>query len=301
MTEWADYAVAPWFSSRHNITELDISPDITSVGDWAYTDFSYITGTLTIPESATRIGTGAFAHMTGITGTLTIPDSVTSIGASAFYGMTGVTGTLTIPDSVTNIGGYVFGNMPGISELVIPDSWSDEGYTLDNRMFYHSCFANIDSPTGTDSCNNAKIVCRGETDKCYKALAKFFANGDPNCPTNVTCNCTNDSCISSSRIVSVAVAVENGSNPNDLCTGMYEWNGSACVRKGEFACNDTKNHYYNGNTCTRTPANGKINCVNPSYKENDGYCDRIRYTPAEAAQYLKDTDNEIIMTFKVNR
>jgi hypothetical protein len=38
-----------------------------------------------------------------------------------------------------------------------------------------------------------------------------------------------------------------------------------------------------------------------SFRLNDGECDRIRYTPAEAAQYLKDTDNEIIMTFKVNR
>ena len=38
-----------------------------------------------------------------------------------------------------------------------------------------------------------------------------------------------------------------------------------------------------------------------SFRLNDGECDRIRYTPAEAAQYLKDTDNTIIMTFKVNR
>ncbi|MBR3502146.1 MAG: hypothetical protein IKO06_04495, partial [Alphaproteobacteria bacterium] len=38
-----------------------------------------------------------------------------------------------------------------------------------------------------------------------------------------------------------------------------------------------------------------------SFRLNDGECDRIRYTPAEAAEVLKDTDNQIIMTFKVNR
>ncbi|MBR3501838.1 MAG: hypothetical protein IKO06_02915 [Alphaproteobacteria bacterium] len=42
-------------------------------------------------------------------------------------------------------------------------------------------------------------------------------------------------------------------------------------------------------------------CKNGNFRLNDGECDRLRYTPAEAAKVLKDTDNELIMTFKVNR
>ena len=38
-----------------------------------------------------------------------------------------------------------------------------------------------------------------------------------------------------------------------------------------------------------------------NFKLNDGECDRIRYTPAEAAAAMNGDDNTIIMTFKVNR
>ena len=53
--------------------------------------------------------------------------------------------------------------------------------------------------------------------------------------------------------------------------------------------------------CAKIGITGCSKCKNESFRLNDGECDRIRYTPAEAAQVLKDTDNEIIMTFKVNR
>ena len=65
-----------------------------------------------------------------------------------------------------------------------------------------------------------------------------------------------------------------------------------CSAKGSCtACNEGK--FLQAGTC--------VESCGESFKLNDGECDRIRYTPAEAAQYLKDTDNEIIMTFKVNR
>ena len=35
-----------------------------------------------------------------------------------------------------------------------------------------------------------------------------------------------------------------------------------------------------------------------NFKLNDGECDRIRYTPAEAAPLLNDDDNFVILTFK---
>ncbi|MBR3502525.1 MAG: hypothetical protein IKO06_06430 [Alphaproteobacteria bacterium] len=45
-----------------------------------------------------------------------------------------------------------------------------------------------------------------------------------------------------------------------------------------------------------------VSSCGASFRLNDGECDRIRYTPAEAAEVLRDgSDNQIIMTFKVNR
>ena len=53
--------------------------------------------------------------------------------------------------------------------------------------------------------------------------------------------------------------------------------------------------------CNTLTLSAKCASCGASFKLNDGECDRIRYTPAEAAKVLKDTDNEIIMTFKVNK
>ena len=100
------------------------------------------------------------------------------------------------------------------------------------------------------------------------------------------------------------------------CTGTdIDWDAenSKCINKNAIAApagdpvtpvEETPQQV----TAASCAADGKVlqgkECVSScgaSFRLNDGECDRIRYTPAEAAQYLKDTDNEIIMTFKVNR
>ena len=54
--------------------------------------------------------------------------------------------------------------------------------------------------------------------------------------------------------------------------------------------------------CTKMGATGCTKCKTGNFRLNDGECDRLRYTPAEAAEVLHDgSDNTIIMTFKVNR
>ena len=78
-----------------SVTSITIPNSVTSIGDYAFTNCTGLTGTLTIPNSVTSIGYGAFSGCTGLT-TLTIPSSVTSIGENAFGGCTGLT-TLTMP------------------------------------------------------------------------------------------------------------------------------------------------------------------------------------------------------------
>ena len=51
--------------------------------------------------------------------------------------------------------------------------------------------------------------------------------------------------------------------------------------------------------CTKMGASGCIKCKNENFKLNDGECDRLRWTPAEAAQVLKDDNtNSVTITFK---
>ena len=51
--------------------------------------------------------------------------------------------------------------------------------------------------------------------------------------------------------------------------------------------------------CTKMGATGCTKCKNENFKLNDGECDRLRWTPAEAAKVLKDDNtNEVTITFK---
>ena len=76
----------------------------------------------------------------------------------------------------------------------------------------------------------------------------------------------------------------------ESCTGN---DASACLVEKGFSKKCGSGKFLQGKSC--------VSSCGASFRLNDGECDRIRYTPAEAAQYLKDTDNTIIMTFKVNR
>jgi hypothetical protein len=51
--------------------------------------------------------------------------------------------------------------------------------------------------------------------------------------------------------------------------------------------------------CTKMGAKGCTKCKNENFKLNDGECDRLRWTPAEAAKVLRDDNtNEVTITFK---
>ena len=51
--------------------------------------------------------------------------------------------------------------------------------------------------------------------------------------------------------------------------------------------------------CTKMGATGCTKCKNENFKLNDGECDRLRYTPAEAAKVLSDdNNNSVTITFK---
>ncbi|GHT10834.1 hypothetical protein AGMMS4956_02960 [Bacteroidia bacterium] len=129
------YETVPWYSYRTSIKTLVINEGVTSIGNYAFSLCSGLTGTLTIPEGVTSIGTYAFFFCSGLTGTLTIPDGVTSIGYGAFSGCSGLTGTLTIPESVTSIGTYAFSGCSSLTAINVDNA--NTRYSSIDGVFYN--------------------------------------------------------------------------------------------------------------------------------------------------------------------
>ena len=78
-------------------------------------------------------------------------------------------------------------------------------------------------------------------------------------------------------------------------------NSGLCIKKDILpalfdSCKST-NYFWDGSTCIREPDVSKRKCCT-SCKDMGGWCNRIRYTPAEAAKVLKDENNEIVITFR---
>ena len=85
-----------------------------------------------IPNSVNSIGSYAFSWCSGLTGTLTIPNSVTSIGGAAFYNCSDLI-SVTIGNSVNTIGSWAF---KGCSALTGITSLAEIPPTLGTDVFY---------------------------------------------------------------------------------------------------------------------------------------------------------------------
>ena len=248
--------------------------DETKTGEIGYEGLKNkgITGDVVIPDWITKIGYMGMAE-NQIT-SVVVPESVQTTDESTFW-----KNNLT---SVTIMGKFeyaagAFEDNPNLQEIVLTDKIGYNG----------ALFANVPE--------NIKIRCLGDEDACQIALEKYIAAPKGNCK---------DYCLSNPTIIFG-------------CGDKFIKEGAGCVTaencgNGYTPDSNTKQCVKNSAPAQPTAAScasgGKVlqgkSCVaecGSSFRLNDGECDRIRYTPAEAAQYLKDTDNEIIMTFKVNR
>jgi hypothetical protein len=139
-----DYA----FSGCTSVSGRILLPSaLNSIGQYAFSGCSSLSGDLIIPNTITSIGAFAFNGCSGFTGSLTIPNTVTSIGNSVFYGCIGFTGSLTIPNTVTSIGNSVFYGCIGFTgSLTIPNSVTSIGT---------NAFQNCNGLSGTLTLPNA--------------------------------------------------------------------------------------------------------------------------------------------------
>ncbi len=127
---------APWFKNvKHaNLVSVSIGNGVTTIGDYAFSGCSGLTGSLNLPSGITYIGINAFNGCSKITGMLNLPSSITDIGSGAFYGCSGLTGTLTIPGSIKTIGLHTFENCTGIRNIMICD-----GVNIVDSFAFRNC------------------------------------------------------------------------------------------------------------------------------------------------------------------
>ena len=152
----------PWIDIRDKIKSIVFDGKITSIGDYAFEDFTALTS-ITIPSSVTEIGGSAFSNCSGLT-SITIPSSVTEIGGRAFSNCSGLT-SITIPNSVTHIGRYAFSGCSGLTSITIPSS-----VTYIDRGAFSSCsgLASIkvaSSNSYYDSRNNCNAIIERSTNE----------------------------------------------------------------------------------------------------------------------------------------
>ena len=81
--DYAQFCSLSFYFGKY-VEEFILGEEVTSIGKWAFADFSHLTS-INIHDKITRIGTYAFSNCTSLTSFI-IPASVTSIGINPFLG-----------------------------------------------------------------------------------------------------------------------------------------------------------------------------------------------------------------------
>ena len=172
---------------------------------------------------------------------------------------------IVISEGVTRVGAGAFRNLQNLESIYISDSVE----SLGNYAFqYAGKLKSVSIP-------NAQIAAQVFYGASNLEFAQF--KDDAIVGSNVFAGTKIPSC--SNNHISCGVC-------ND-----YIKNGLGCVK-------DCGAGYLGKEGRCISAANG----CGENYRQIETWCNRIRYTPAEAAEVLHDgSDNEIIMTFKVNR
>lgn len=103
--------------------------NLVSVGSYAFSECTSLTGSLALPTTLKTIGSNAYAYCSALSGDLVIPDNVTEVGANAFYSCSGFDAELTLSSSLTTIGDYAFSGCTALTgDISLPSGLLTVGY-----------------------------------------------------------------------------------------------------------------------------------------------------------------------------
>ena len=188
-------------------------------------------------------------------------DGLTSVGSYAFWG-TSIT-KLTMSDTVTDIGGAAFAWSESLTDIKLSDNLKNLGASAFRGIRLPEITLPADVSIGVDALGPYKpsIICKGNSEECKKLYEQL---------KNYEYHDAKFSPI-----------------PQDLSSKMKKIGQSQC---------ESTNYYWSGTDCNNKKDG--INCAE-NWKQNEDFCNRIQYTPAEAAKVLRDdNNNSVTITFK---
>ena len=272
-----DPLILPWNEYIADIKKVKVQGDgLSNIGELAFHGATALTS-IEMPF-VTEIGDGAFHGATSLT-SVDLPNATKIMGA-AFEGATSLE-SVNIPN-VTYIGGYAFEGATSLSSVNIPNVTYIGGYAFEGVSLTAVDVPNlkefdISSFSGYYlRIPDSAVVRYGSS--VMDAAAYFAEQGCSNKGGFFICNKCGD------RFAKNGVGCVS-----DCGTGYTEVNG-LCKKNSSTGSQVSESDCY---------ANGQVYWDNACVDEYPFA--KKHWTPAEAAQFLKDTDNEIIMTFKVNR
>lgn len=117
MTSFSAASDAPWYAYKDSITDIAIASGVTSVGDYAFTDYSTLT-TITLFDTVTEIGSYALKG-TGLT-QITLPQCIEAIGSEALAECSSLS-TIRFEGVLPNIAADGFASVTATAQY--PSSW----------------------------------------------------------------------------------------------------------------------------------------------------------------------------------
>ena len=142
-----------------NISSVEISDGVTSIGNNAFTDCPSLTS-ITIPNSVTSIGIGAFSYCTALT-SFSVPKSVSKIEEYTFYNCSSLS-FIDISNSVTSISPNAFQLCSSLTSV----HWNATNYEISRSSYapFYNILTQITSFTFGDAVDSIPTyLCYGMT------------------------------------------------------------------------------------------------------------------------------------------
>ncbi len=136
--------LSPWMDYRDSIISLSIGEGITSICDYAFTDFCSLTS-LELPDSVTSIGNFAFHQATSLTA-VTCGSGLKRIGKNAFANIPSLS-SVQLNEGLEELGGCAFTGCPKLAGILLPESLT----TIEESVFFHTGLTSITIPQNVSS------------------------------------------------------------------------------------------------------------------------------------------------------